>query len=224
MNSPALRNMEVKNKKSVHRVPITFVNYQNNEAPKRERRDKDFCETIAIKGCEQKKKVPVKIKREEVELKKTRRKYVTKFEEIIIQETKEDIIEERCESCDMFQSARTLENINIDTKKRVIPVQIKLNDTQAAKKYEKSKQIFTNWEEDIEEKERKVKPIKEKPVMINSVEVNFGKPARISEESMKANRKDETNSTDLEQKQQTSMLDKPAADFQLVVSFSQRKP
>ena len=54
-------------------------------------------------------KVPVKIKREEGDFKKERRKYVAKLEEMIIQETKEDMREEKCE---MFQSASHNEDNN----------------------------------------------------------------------------------------------------------------
>ena len=67
---------------------------------------------------------------------------MTKFEEIIIQEAKEDIIEEKCGSCKMFKSARTFEKNLKDTKDGINQIQIRLNDTQGYNGCEKSKQIF----------------------------------------------------------------------------------
>ena len=63
------------------RVTIALVNYQTieKEAPKRDRLCKGFCETRASEGCKTKIKVPVKMKRQEGEHAKERRKNVTKF-------------------------------------------------------------------------------------------------------------------------------------------------
>ena len=175
-------------------------------------------------------KVPIQIKREEGEFTKERRKYVTKFEEVIIQEIKEDIIEKKCESCKNFTSARTVRNIN----DRVIPIQIRLNDTQDDKEYEKSKHIIINQEKNLEEKDqtKNGKVIRIKSPMINSVEVNDGKPATIGNEKMTnsyskhfvekkvtniAKGKDERNNTDIEQQQKANMLDKRKSNFQQVV-------
>ena len=79
-------NMDVKNKKCVHRVPIKLANYQTieNEAATIDRNGKGSYKTIASEKSKNKIKVPVKIKREVGELTKERRKYVTKFEEIIL--------------------------------------------------------------------------------------------------------------------------------------------
>ena len=89
----------MENKESVQRLPITLLHYHTieNEASKIDRTGKVSYETIAFEWSKKEIKVPVKKKREEGELTKERRKYVTKFEEIIIQETKEDIMEELVE-------------------------------------------------------------------------------------------------------------------------------
>ena len=91
--------MNVKSKKTIHRVPIKLVNCQTieNEASKIDRISKGSCGTKASEGCKRKMKVPIQIKREGGKLSKEREKYMSKFEEIIIQESKEEILEEKCE-------------------------------------------------------------------------------------------------------------------------------
>ena len=101
-------NMNVKNSKNIHRVPIQLVDCQTTENNSEMNIIcKDFCGTKASEGCKNKIKVPIKIKREE--LSKEKGKYMSKFKEIMIQETKEEILEKRCDSCKIFKSVRTLD-------------------------------------------------------------------------------------------------------------------
>ena len=226
--------MDVKNKKSVYRVPIQLASYQTieKEASQRDIIGKGSSETRVPDGYKRNMKIHVKIKRQEGEPAKERRKFVTKIEEIMIQETKEDIIEEKCESCTKFQSAETQ-----DTKDRIVPIQIMLNNTQDEKEYEVSKKISID-KEHFEEKEETAngKVIRKESPIINSVEVNDGKTATIGigrmktsysnhirdeKGSNKTKGKDERNNKDFEQK--VSMLDKTPVNYQLVVSVSRRK-
>ena len=139
MDVKSLRNMDVQNKKSVYRVPIQLASYQTieKEASQRDIIGKGSSETRVPDGYKRNMKIHVKIKRQEGEPAKERRKFVTKIEEIMIQETKEDIIEEKCESCQLVQSAETQ-----DTKDRIVPIQIMLNNTQDEKEYEVSKKYL----------------------------------------------------------------------------------
>ena len=241
MDVKSLRNMDVKNKKSVYRVPIKLASCQTieKEASQRDIIGKGSSETRVPDGYKRNMKIHVKIKRQEGEPAKERRKFVTKIEEIMIQETKEDIIEEKCESCKIVQSAETQ-----DTKDRIVPIQIMLNNTQDEKEYEVSKKISIDKKkafhikEHFEEKEETAngKVIRKESPIINSVEVNDGKTATIGIGKMKTsysnhigdekgsnttNGKDERNNTDFDQK--VSMLDKTPVNYQLVVSVSRRK-
>ena len=90
----------------------------------------------------------------------------------------------------MFQSARTIEKINKNSRDRIIPIQIRLNDTQGGKDYEVGKQIFVDQEKDVpikknlEEKEnlKNVKVIMKKSPMIYVVEEDYGESAPLGME------------------------------------------
>jgi hypothetical protein len=165
--------MNVKNTKNIHRVPIQLVDCQTIENnSKINKIGKYFCGTKASEGCKKKMKVPIKIKREGGELSKENEKNMSKFEEIIIQETKEEILEERCK---IFKYVRTLDNLNKDTEDRIIPIQIKLNNIQNEKGNDINRERVIDKERSREEnvKTKNQKVIKKESPIINADAVNY---------------------------------------------------